>query len=164
MLRRSFLALPVLLAAGCRKRRDTAEMPPPRALTADAIGNYCGMNVLEHPGPKGQIILSSSLDPIWFSSARDVFAFTMLPEEAKDILAIYVSDMGKAESWENPGATNWIDARKAFYVIESRRRGGMGSAETIPFSDRDTAEAFVRQNGGRIVTFDTVPQDYVLGS
>lgn len=138
--------------------------PPPHALTAEAIGNYCGMNVLEHDGPKGQIILASRIDPVWFSSARDTISFTMLPEEPKDIRAIYVSDMGKALSWERPGETNWIDARKAFFVIGSRAKGGMGVDETVPFSERSAADKFADGNGGRVVTFDQVPREYVLGT
>lgn len=78
------------------------------------MGRYCGMNVLEHPRPKGQIILEPANEAVWFSSARDTLAFTMLPEEPKGIAAIYVSDMAKAPSWEEPGAENWVDARKAF--------------------------------------------------
>ena len=143
----------------------TAEAPPaPYALSAEAIGNYCGMNVLEHAGPKGQIILASRLDPVWFSSARDTISFTMLPEEPKDIRAIYVSDMAKAPSWERPGETNWIDARKAFFVIGSRAKGGMGVDETVPFSERAAAETFAAEHEGRVVTFDQVPSDYVLGT
>jgi copper chaperone NosL len=122
------------------------------------------MNVLEHPGPKGQVILDAQVgEPIWFSSARDTLAFTMLPEEPKDYVAIYVSDMAKATSWEKPGTTNWVDARKAFYVIGSNVRGGMGAEETVPFSIRDAATKFVLKNGGRVVTFDQVPRGYVLG-
>lgn len=153
-----------LALAGCDDKK-TAEAPPPaHELTASAIGNYCGMNVLEHAGPKGQIILASRAEPVWFSSARDAFAFTMLPEEPKDIRAIYVSDMAKAESWEEPGTTNWIDARKAVFVIGSRKRSGMGADETAPFSDRGAAEKFAAENGGRLVTFAEVPPDYVLGA
>lgn len=152
-----------LVLTGCGEK--TAEAPPPpHALTADAMGRYCGMNVLEHAGPKGQIILASRIDPVWFSSARDAFSFTMLPEEPKDIRAIYVSDMAKAASWEEPGATNWVDARKAFFVIGSRRAGGMGVPETVPFSDRPAAEKFAAENGGRVVTFTEMPRDYVLGA
>jgi copper chaperone NosL len=88
----------------------------------------------------------------------------MLPDEPKDIQAVYVSDMGKAPSWENPGADNWVEARKAFFVIGSSVKGGMGSEEAVPFSERATAEKFVGNNGGRIVTFTDVPRDYVLGS
>jgi copper chaperone NosL len=142
----------------------TRAPPAPHELTSEAVGHYCGMNLLEHKGPKGQIILVSRSEPIWFSSARDAFSFTMLPEEAKDIRAIYLSDMAKAQSWDNPGPTNWVDARKAFFVIGSTKQGGMGAPETVPFSDRAAAERFATEYGGRIVSFDEVPVGYVLGS
>ena len=149
--------------AGCNEEVAQAP-PPPHELTPAAIGHYCGMNVLEHAGPKGQIILASRTDPIWFSSARDAIAFTMLPEEPKDIRAIYVSDMAKAPSWEDPGANNWVDARQALFVIGSRVKGGMGAPETVPFSSRAAADKFAGENGGQVVTFDDVPRDYVLSS
>lgn len=136
--------------------------PPPHDLTPDAIGYFCGMNVLEHPGPKGQIILASRSDPVWFSSARDALAFTMLPEEPKDIQAIYVSDMGKAPSWDKPGAANWVEAHHAVFVIGSRLKGGMGADEAVPFSDRATAERFASEQGGRIVSFGDMPRGYIL--
>jgi copper chaperone NosL len=153
----------LLLAGGCDER-EAAEVPPPRTMTAEAVGNYCGMNVLEHPGPKGQIILESVLEPLWFSSARDTFAFTMLPEEPKDIRAIYVSDMGRAESWEAPGADNWVEARQALFVVGSRVRGGMGADEVVPFSERAAADRFAAENGGRVVGFDDVSPDDVLSA
>ena len=153
-----------LLLAGCGEDAADAALPPPAALTSEAMGVFCGMNLLEHPGPKGQIITRSRIDPFWFSSVRDTVAFTLLPEQPRDIRAIYVSDMGRAPSWENPGADNWIDARKAFFVIESRKRGGMGAAEAVPFGERAAADAFVAENGGRVVAFAEIPRDYVLGS
>jgi copper chaperone NosL len=152
-----------LFFAGCQKEEDTT-VPSPYALTADAMGRYCGMNVLEHPGPKGQIILQDVLEPIWFSSARDTVAFTMLPEEPKDVAAIYVSDMGAAPSWEEPGAENWIDAKTAFYVIGSKARGGMGADEAVPFSSEGAARDFAAKNGGRVTGFGGIPEDYVLGT
>jgi len=163
--RLSFLALlfAVFLVAGCDAEKAT-ETPPPHTLTSEAVGHYCGMDLMEHVGPKGQIILASQKVPVWFSSARDAFSYTMLDEEAKDIRAVYVSDMGKAPTWENPGVDNWIEARGALFVIESRKQGGMGAPETIPFSDRADAEKFVAENGGRIVAFADVSQDYVLSS
>ena len=160
------LALAATLVAFALAGCDQKEALPPRpvAMTKDVIGHYCGMNLLEHPGPKGQIIVKSLIEPVWFSSARDAIAFTMLPDEPKDIQAIYVSDMGKAASWDKPGADNWVDARKALFVIGSSVKGGMGSEEAVPFSEHAAAEKFVRQNGGRIVSFTEVPRDYVLGS
>jgi len=148
--------------AGCREK--ASEAPPPQSLTADATGHYCGMTLLEHPGPKGQILLASRSDPVWFSSARDAFSFTLLAEESKDVRAIYVSDMGKAPTWDKPGSDNWVDARRAFFVIGSRKQSGMGAPETVPFSDRAAAEKFAEANGGRVLSFSEVPPDYVLSS
>ena len=150
----------LLLLGACQRE---AEAPPaPFAMTEDAMGRYCGMNILEHAGPKGQIILAKYDEPIWFSSARDAIAFTMLPEEPKDFRAIYVSDMAKAPSWEKPGADNWVDARRAFFVIGSDTRGGMGADEAVPFSTEAAAAAFVGRHGGRAVRFEDVPRDYIL--
>lgn len=151
-----------LAVAGCSDE-GSIEPPQPFALTSDAIGRYCGMNVLEHPGPKGQILLGEIPEPIWFSSARDAVAFTMLPEEPKNIAAIYVSDMAKAPNWEEPGPQNWVEARQAWYVIDSAMLGGMGAPETVPFSTQAAAEDFARENGGRVVSFADIPSDYVLG-
>ena len=164
MILRILCMIVALVLAGCNRDGSDSIMPPPAALNNDAMGVFCGMNVLEHPGPKGQIITKSRIDPYWFTSARDAVAFTLMPDQPRDIRAIYVSDMARATSWEDPGATNWIDARKAFFVIESRKQGGMGAAEAVPFGDRGAAAAFAAANGGRVVTFTEIPGAYVLGS
>jgi copper chaperone NosL len=162
ILRALCIAVVALTLAACNQE-EAKTMPPPVKLDAAAMGVFCGMNVLEHPGPKGQIITASRIDPYWFTSVRDTVAFTLMPDQPRDIRAIYVSDMAAAPTWDEPGATNWIDARKAFFVIESRRRGGMETDEAVPFGNRAAAETFVASNGGRIVSFDEIPKDYVLG-
>jgi copper chaperone NosL len=154
----------IILLPGCNQNPAGSVVPPPVALDSDAMGVFCGMSLLEHPGPKGQIITASRIDPFWFSSVRDTVAFTLMPDQPRDIRAIYVSDMARALSWADPGATNWIDARKAFFVIESRRQGGMGAAEAVPFGNRAAADAFATADGGRVVTFAQIPSTYVLGS
>ena len=162
--RRVLAALALLgLAAACSPQQEEAARPAPFALTDEAMGRYCGMNVLEHEGPKGQVILKGALEPIWFSSARDVVAFTLLPEEPKTYAALYVSDMAVAPSWAEPGAKNWIEARDAWFVIGSTRRGGMGVAETVPFSTEKAAQDFAAAHGGAVVRFDKIPAAYVLG-
>jgi copper chaperone NosL len=158
------ILIAAVFLAGCNQDPANSVVPPPAALTSDAMGVFCGMNLLEHPGPKGQIITASRIDPFWFTSVRDTVAFTLMPDQPRDIRAIYVSDMSRAASWEEPGATNWIDARKAFFVIESRKQGGMGAAEAVPFGNRDSAEAFAAANGGKVVTLAEIPGPYVLGS
>jgi len=156
----SFVSLTLLGACSPQE----AARPEPVALTAEATGRYCGMNLLEHHGPKGQAFIAGIAEPVWFSSARDAVAFTLLPEEPKNIAAVYVSDMAVAPSWEDPGSRNWIDARKAFYVIGSTRRGGMGTQEAVPFSTEAAAHGFAADHGGAVVTFDRIPASYVLGS
>jgi len=158
-----FIAAFAITLAACNQDQSASTPPPPVSLKDDALGVFCGMNVLEHPGPKGQIITASRIDPYWFTSVRDTVAFTLMPDQPRDIRAIYVSDMGAAPSWEEPGAANWIDARKAFFVIESRKRSGMETDEAVPFGNRAAADAFVASNGGRVVSFDQIPKDYVLG-
>ena len=154
----------IIFLTGCNQDAVNSVVSPPVALTSDAMGVFCGMNLLEHPGPKGQIITASRIDPFWFTSVRDTVAFTLMPDQPRDIRAIYVSDMARATSWDDPGATNWIDARKAFFVIESRKQGGMGAAEAVPFGTREAADAFTAANGGKVVMFDQIPNAYVLGS
>ena len=155
------LALCVTLAlVGCK---EDAAKPAPRTLTDAAIGHYCGMMLTEHDGPKGQILLKGQDEPVWFSSARDTVAFTLLPEESKDIAAIYVSDMGAAATWAAPGPDNWTDAKTATFVIESDAAGGMGGVEAVPFADKAKAEAFAADHGGKVVAFDAIPPGNILG-
>ncbi|MGC2857750.1 nitrous oxide reductase accessory protein NosL [Novispirillum sp. DQ9] len=161
-MRRLLLSLGlVALLAACGEEQQAAA-PPPAPLSRDATGHYCHMLLTDHDGPKGQIHVAGRQEPVWFTSVRDTFAFTMLPEEAKDIRAIYVTDMGRAASWEQPGDASWMDARKAHYVLGSTRRGGMGQREAVPFSDPEAARAFAAEHGGTVVAFDAVPKDYIL--
>ncbi|WP_448191458.1 nitrous oxide reductase accessory protein NosL [Azospirillum sp. sgz301742] len=157
------LALLLVLALAACGEEKTGAPPPPAEMTRDAIGHYDQMAVLDHAGPKGQIFVKGRDKPFWFSSVRDTIAFTLLPEEPKDIRAIYVQDIGRAQSWQDPGPQSWTDARTALYVVGSRRMGGMGQPEAVPFSARDAAEAFTRDNGGQIVAFADIPRDYILG-
>lgn len=148
--------------AGCERSQQVAA-PSPSELLAEATGHYCGMLLVDHEGPKGQIHLASRAQPVWFSSVRDTIAFLRLPEEPRDVTAIYVNDMGRARNWEQPEAGTWVDARNAWFVIESDRRGGMGAPEAVPFSQRDAAESFRDRHGGRVVRLDGIPDAYVLG-
>lgn len=158
----SALACTTLLSAiGCEKQASIAT-PEPRTLTRDANGYYCLMTVVYHKGPKGQIILSDG-KVNWFTSVRDTIAFTLLPEEPKNIAAIYVNDMTRA-NWDNPGEDNWIDARNAWYVIHSELTGGMGKPEAVPFASQENAQTFAQKHGGKVFAFSDIPSDYIIES
>ena len=157
------LALAAGLLAACDAEPEAVVPAAPVEVTADATGRYCGMLLADHEGPKGQVHLAGSEEPLWFSSVRDTIAFTRLPEESKDIAAIYVNDMGAAQNWAQPEPGTWTPAGDAWFVIESSRRGGMGAPEAVPFSDEAAADAFRTAHGGKLVRFDDIPEDYVLG-
>ncbi len=153
------ILLVVFFLVACDKT-PPVEAPAAQTLTREANGYYCLMTVVNHNGPKGQIILSDK-KTLWFTSIRDTISFTLSPEEPKNIAAIYVNDMSNAD-WDKPGLDNWIDAYKAWYVLGSDRVGGMGSAETVPFSTKEKAELFIKKHGGTVHTFDSIPKEYIL--
>jgi len=152
----------LLLLAACDRGDSATEAPPPREADDASVAQFCGMALSEHGGPKSQIFVRGLRDPYWFSSVRDAFAFTMLQETPKAIAAFYVNDMAQAKNWNQPEPGTWVEARAAYFVIGSRRRGGMGADEAIPFGAADAALAFVNANGGRVVRFGEMPKDYVL--
>ena len=152
----------LLVLAACDDAEQVAG-PPPREPGPSDVGNYCGMVLAEHPGPKAQIFLAGRADPLWFTQVRDAIAFTRLPEEPRDVTAIWVNDMGRTTNWQAPEAGAWADGRSAWFVIESSRAGGMGAPEAVPFGAEPPARAFARAHGGRVVRLDEIPDDYVLG-
>lgn len=148
--------------AGC-KEELAAERPVAIAMTEEAVGHYCNMTILEHTGPKAQIHLKGIDYPIWFSQVRDAIAFTRLPEETQEPVAIYVNDMGRAADWDFPSDDTWIDLYEAFFVIESTRTGSMGAPEAVPFGTQAAANDFAQIHGGRVLQLHQIPDDYVLG-
>ncbi len=166
MKRRSFLlallATPML--ASCKQDRDAAGAPSPREVSDRSVAQFCGMSLNEHAGPKAQIFIRGLPDPYWFATVRDAFAFLMLPEMPKAIVAVYVNDMARAKNWDQPEPGLWVEANQAFFVIGSRRRSGMNSDEAIPFGTAVAAQKFAAIEGGRIVSFDDMPRDYILAS
>lgn len=154
-----------LLLAGCGKEnRPVAEKPAPIThIPEDARGHYCGMYMYEHPGAKGQILLRDEDEPMWFSTIREVFAFTLMPDEPKAILATYVQDVSRLQADDEFPPDAWIDAHQAHYVIDSDYLGNMGVPDALPFATQEDAERFQQEHGGRIVVFDDMPEAYIFG-
>jgi len=159
----AYLSIGLMVGLSGCVEQEVVEVPPPAPLTDQAVGYYCNMTMTEHQGPKGQIRLKSRKDPVWFSSVRDTVAFTMLPEEPKDIQAVYVTDMSNEASWRDPENSTWIAAKTAHYVMGSRKNGGMGAPEPVPFATKEAAQIFSRQYGGNIVAFSDIPESSILG-
>jgi copper chaperone NosL len=158
----ALLVAALLLGLVACGEEQKAEAPPPQEVTDEATGQFCGMALVEHPGPKGQIFVRGEPEPLWFATVRELFAFTMLPEMPKDVAAIYVTDMARAQNWDQPEPGTWIEADKGFYVIGSNRRSGMNTDELVPFGDEAAARSFAAEHGGKIVRFAEMPADAVF--
>lgn len=161
MTRTFLLMFTAFALLGCKEELASAR-PTAVTMTEDALGFYCQMSLDEHPGPKAQVHLDGSAFPIFFAQVRDAVAYQRMPEQSHAITAIYVSDMGVAESWERPGASNWIPLDDALLVVGSSAVGGMGAAELVPFGTRDAALDFVRARGGQIAAADAIGGEDVL--
>ncbi|WP_272003082.1 nitrous oxide reductase accessory protein NosL [Roseovarius sp. ZX-A-9] len=161
-MKRLLLVLALLGLAACKEEagQDTSALP----LTADAVGHFCQMNLLEHDGPKAQVHLAGLPGmPLFFSQVRDVVAYARMPEQSHEILTIWVNDMGApGATWAAPGADNWIAAQEATYVVGGRAVGGMGTPEIVPFAEAEKAIAFAEANGGKVMPLDEIPDEAVL--
>lgn len=156
------LALILLTVTGCKPGAEATIPPAPHSLSETDIAHFCNMAAIEHAGPKGQILLKSASDPVWFASIRDTVAYTLLPEEPKDIAAIYVTDMEKLTDPHHPADSSWIDARTAFYVVGSAERGAMGGAEVFPFGTEAGARRFAAAHQGDVVRYADIPRDAIF--
>jgi copper chaperone NosL len=157
----------ILLAAmvGLSACGEDPVAPTPVSMTREAVGYYCNMIIVDHPGPKAQIFEEGVATPFWFSSVRDAVFYNTLPGEGTNIVAAYVQDSAAILDWNNPPADGpWIAISDAIYVINSSRKGGMGANETVPFTTREGAENFRTEFGGEIVAFSEIPADYLTGN
>jgi copper chaperone NosL len=164
-----YLAIGLLAASvgGCHDSNEARPLPVPVEPTEASVSHFCGMLLVEHPGPKGEVFLEGRKEPVWFSSVGETVAYTMLPEEPAAVVAIYVNDMGRAKNWAQPERGTWVEARNAWFVLGSDLNEAAGMSDTerepIPFSEKPAAMDFVKQHGGRIVRFSEIRQEDVLG-
>lgn len=148
------LLLGALLLTACG---EPAKPALPREIAADTSCSLDGMILLDFPGPKAQIHYDQG-DPDFFCDTREMFSIFLRPEQKKRIVAIFTQDMGKAD-WTRPEG-QWIDAKTAFYVVGSPRRGSMGP--TVPsFAREADARKFAEQYGGKVLPFAEVSIDMV---
>jgi copper chaperone NosL len=148
------LLLGAMLLTACG---EPAKPVQPRELAADTACALDGMVLLDFPGPKAQIHYDQG-EPDFFCDTREMFAIFLHPEQKKRIAAIYTQDVGKAD-WNRPEG-QWIDAKTAFYVIGSPRRGSMGP--TVPsFAREADARIFAEKYGGKVLPFSGVTIDMV---
>lgn len=141
-----------LLLSGCGQSNTEAQ---PAEIARDTICALDGMVLQDFPGPKAQILYDRG-EREFFCDTKEMFSILLRPEQKKRIVAVYTQDMGKAD-WTHPQGY-WIDARKAFYVVGSKREGSMGPT-IASFASEQDASAFAGQYGGKVLPFGQVTLD-----
>jgi copper chaperone NosL len=142
----------LLFIVACSKSNEPTDIKPIK-LDRSISCAVCGMIPVDFPGAKGQIHYSSGkVDS--FCSTLDMFTFYLQPDRPKNISAVFVNDMGKADDWYHPEG-HWINGIEAHYVLGGDIMGPMGEA-LVPFSELSDARSYVEDHGGKVARFDDV--------
>lgn len=150
-------ALLAALLAGCGQSDHAGHAGP---VEIDG-GTYCaldGMLLADYPGPKAQIHYAGRAEPDFFCDTVEMFHLYLNPEIVQPVRGLYVQDMGRTD-WDDPQG-QWIDARGAFYVHGSSRRGAMGPT-LASFAREEDARRFAEEHGGKVLRFEEVTPDQV---
>lgn len=148
------LALAVVVGA-CRSQEAAGDATP-REIAQDTSCALDGMLLADYPGPKAQMHYAGREAPDFFCDTVELFNIYLKPEQARTVRAVFVQDMGEAD-WERPRG-HWVDARQAYYVVDSKRHGSMGPT-IASFAREADATRFAAEYGGRVVPFDGVTAD-----
>jgi copper chaperone NosL len=154
LLRHGLIVALAALACACSQRPQPVAAVEPGPGTACAVD---GMLLLDFPGPKGQIHYEAG-EPEFFCDTMELLSALLRPEQQRAVRAAMTQDMAQAE-WKKP-VGHWIDARAAFYVLGSDRKGSMG-ATAASFAQRPDAEAFASQHGGKVYAYAQIKPDMV---
>ena len=153
------LALTILAftsLGGCEKKdpKAQAEAIP---LTREAVSAEDGMILLDHPGPKGQLLLSDGTRE-YYCDIPGMFRSLQSPSAQNRIVQAFSQPFDQRE-WGS-FKDGWSKAESLIYVVGSNRMGAMGPT-FVPFQDESSAHAFVEKQGGRAVKFEEITAEFL---
>lgn len=156
----SLVALLAVFLTACGNDSSTAIVKQAVAIESGDECHLCGMIITQFPGPKGETFSKHAEQAQKFCSTRDMFAYYLQPENKGHTTQLYVHDMAKSH-WDRPDDTHFTDAKTAWYVIEHSQQGSMG-ATLASFSDKEHANSFAKEFGGRVIDFTQIDTELVL--
>ncbi len=122
-----------------------------RAVPKDARCPVCGMYPARAPDWAAQLIFSNG-DAQFFDSPLSLFMYLgdvarySPGRSADDVAAQFVTDASGP-------SRRWIDAKSAFYVVDSSARGPMRAGNLPAFATQQAARQFAEQRGGDAKAF-----------
>lgn len=144
--------------AGCGERRDETQALAPVDFGAATACELDGMLLADYPGPKAQIHYAGAAAPVFLCDTVELFNLLLQPEQVRQVLAVYVQDMGRAD-WDQPRG-HWIDATRAVYVRGSKRLGSMGPT-LASFAQAADARKFAAEHGGSVLGYAEIKVEMV---
>jgi copper chaperone NosL len=122
----------------------TLDLPDGAKLDLSTECPVCNMKLESSTlGPAAVVFKDGKV--VGFDGPGDMFRYVLDPKkygfDAAGIKDLYVTEHG---------TKNFIDAKKALYVVGSDVSGGMGP-EVVPFSKKDDAEKFKSEHHGKNV-------------
>jgi nitrous oxide reductase accessory protein NosL len=130
-----------------RKRLAKGKIIPPADKNDECV--MCRMYPSRYPLHRSQVAFGQG-KVSHFCSTHCLFAWLGGQKERA------VTTTGSGMIWVTDFVSGrWISGRTAYYVLDSRTMGPMGT-EAIAFDRRSDALAFVRKSGGRVLTFQQV--------
>jgi copper chaperone NosL len=156
MIRRSLLlaacVAPLAALVACSREEQAAALVPAE-IDGSTTCELDGMLLADYPGPKAQIFYAGAAAPVFCCDVVEMFAQLLRPEQARGVRAVFTQDMARAD-WDKPRG-HWVEARSAFYVVGSKRRGSMGPTFGS-FADEAGARQFAATYAGRVLRFAEV--------
>lgn len=143
-----------ILMAGCTQQEIKPVEPSPQDKCP-----ICGMMPAKYPDFRAQVVLKNG-ERYHFDSPKDMFKFVLgltnknEPKQwvkKEEIAGMFVTDYKTKE---------YIDARKAYYVVGSSVQGPMGE-DLIPFASEQDASAFAKEKGGRVITYADINKELI---
>lgn len=150
-------ALAATALTGCGQSSTSTAVAPLEI----SQGTSCaldGMLLADYPGPKAQIHYAGQAEPDFFCDTVEMFHIHLNPEQVRAVRGLFVQDMGRAD-WDEPRG-HWIDAKNAYYVHGSKRRGSMGPT-IASFALEADATTFSAEYGGKVYRFADITPDMV---
>lgn len=149
------LALGVLafaVLAGCHRHASPIAQAFAVPLTRGDTCAVDGMILMEHPGPKGQVLLPDGTRR-YYCDLKELFGDWFDRERTPAGSVAFVQAMD-GRAWA-AHADGWVRADQARYVLGSSLAGAMGPT-LVPFRQQAAAEAFIASHGGRLVAYQAL--------
>lgn len=146
------------LLTGCGDTTSASKGLAPVEIDRATSCELDGMLLSDYPGPKAQIHYAGATAPVFLCDTVEMFNTLLRPEQVRQVLMVYVQDMGQAD-WNNPRG-HWMDAKVGHYVLGGKRHGSMGPT-IASFAQEADAKKFIEEWGGRLLRFTDVKPDMV---